>query len=78
MLLWGWLVMTLARRHATAEAPGMALVTGSTIYVVMWFVMGRIEEVRIFLPYAVALIPLTCVCAMQRFIDAKNEMQGTS
>jgi hypothetical protein len=73
MLPWGWLVMTLARRHATAEAPGMALVTGSAIYVVMWFVMGRIEEVRIFLPYAVALIPLTCVCAMQRFIDAKGD-----
>lgn len=67
MLPWGWMVMTLARRRATAPAPGMALVTGSAIYVGMWLVLGRIEEVRIFMPYAVALVPLTCACAMQRF-----------
>lgn len=67
LLPWGWLATTLARRRASADAPGLALVVGSAIYVAMWLVVGRIEEVRIFLPFAVALIPLTCVCAMERF-----------
>jgi hypothetical protein len=72
MLPWGWLVVTLVRRRSTAEAPSMALVTGSAIYVVMWFVLGRIEEVRIFLPYATALIPVTCACAMRRFLPGSS------
>jgi hypothetical protein len=72
MLPWLWLVTTLARRHSTAEAPGMALAAGSAIYVVLWFVVGCIDEVRIFLPYAVALIPPTCACAMQRLPAGKG------
>jgi hypothetical protein len=76
MLPWGWLMVTLVRRRATAEAASLGLVTGSAIYVVMWLVVGRIEEVRIFLPYAVALIPLTCACAMQPFAVAKDEQQA--
>ena len=66
MLPWLWLVTALTRRHATVEAPGMALAAGSAIYVVLWFVAGCIDEVRIFMPYAMALIPLTCACAIER------------
>jgi hypothetical protein len=66
MLPWGWLAITLIRKRATNDAPGMAIFVGSAIYLAMWFTVGRIEEVRIFLPYAVALIPFTCICAMQR------------
>jgi hypothetical protein len=70
LLPWAWLAATLARRRATAEAPGLALAIGSAVYLAMWFVAGKIDEVRIFLPYAVALVPLTCVCAIQRFVSA--------
>jgi hypothetical protein len=73
---WGWLATTLARRRATADAPGMALLAGSAIYMVLWFVVGRIEEVRIFLPFAVALIPLTCACAMERFVSAPGAQEA--
>jgi hypothetical protein len=66
MLPWGWLMTLLARRRSPVDAPGLALVAGSAIYVCMWLVVGRMEEVRIFLPYAVALAPLTCLCAMGR------------
>jgi hypothetical protein len=69
VLPWAWLVGTLARRRATAEIPGLALAIGSAVYVAMWGVAGKIDEVRIFLPYAVALVPLTCVCAIQRFVS---------
>ena len=75
VLPWGWLVTTLARRRARADAPAMALLAGSAIYMAMWLVVGRIEEVRIFLPFAVVLIPLTCVCAMERFIGEGEGQQ---
>ena len=75
LLPWGWLATTLARRRATADAPSTALLTGSAIYLVLWLVVGRIEEVRIFLPFAVALIPLTCACAMERFIGEGEGQQ---
>jgi hypothetical protein len=39
-------------------------------------VVGRIEEVRIFLPFAVALIPLTCACAMERFVSAPGAQEA--
>jgi len=51
------------------------LLAGSAIYVAMWLVVGRIEEVRIFLPYAVALAPLTCICATRRFIAIPGERE---
>lgn len=78
MLPWGWLVAALARRRVHADAPSRALVVGSGIYVAMWLVVGRMEEVRIFLPFAVALIPLTCACAMQRFVDVNGEQPGSA
>ena len=65
MLPWAWVMTMLARGHSAAEAPEMALAAGSAIYVAMWLVVGCMDEVRIFMPYAVALVPLTCACAMQ-------------
>jgi hypothetical protein len=63
---WIWLMLTLLRhRTRRVEASSWGLLAGSVIYVAMWLVVGRIEEVRIFLPYAVALVPLTCACALQ-------------
>jgi hypothetical protein len=76
MLPWGWLVATLARRHVTVDAPSMAMLVGSVIYVAMWLTVGRMEEVRIFLPFAVALIPATCWCAMRRFVGGEEPGQA--
>jgi hypothetical protein len=75
LLPWAWLATTLARGRTTAETPGLALATGSAIYLAMWVVLGRIEEVRIFLPYAVALVPLTCGCAMRLFAGVEEGRQ---
>jgi hypothetical protein len=79
MMPWGWLLTTLLRRRSTAEIQGVALVTGSAVYVAVWSVVGKIDEVRIFLPYALALAPVTCACAMQRFLpvtDASAHREG--
>jgi hypothetical protein len=70
MLPWMWLLVTLARRRFSAEAPGLALLIASAIYLVLWLAVGSMEEVRIFMPFATALIPLTCACAMRRFLPA--------
>ena len=72
MLPWAWVMTILARGRWAVPSPGLAMVAGSAIYVALWLVVGRMDEVRIFLPYAVALIPLTCACAMHRFVDARD------
>lgn len=70
MVPWAWLVARVARRQDPTDAPQLGLLFGSVVYFLMWFVVGRIEEVRIFLPYAVALIPLTVESAMHYFHGA--------
>jgi hypothetical protein len=78
MLPWVWLVTTLARIRSIAEAPGLAVMTGSAIYLVMWSVVGSIEEVRIFLPFAVALVPLTCGSATQVVLSSSDGRQAVA
>ena len=73
MMPWAWLVTTLVRRRPVVETPGLALVAGSAVYVALWWVVGKIDEVRIFMPYAVALVPLTCACAMERFVGVRDD-----
>jgi hypothetical protein len=50
------------------EAAGVGILAGALIYLGMWLVVGRVKEVRIFLPFALALTPLTVELAMQRFL----------
>ena len=67
---FGWTLVTLARRRWQAEAPFAAIFTGAVVFMGMWLVVGRIEEVRIFMPFAIACIPLTAILAMQVFLPA--------
>ena len=64
---WIWLATRLAKGLAAGDSPGIAIFVGSVIYLVMWVTVGNLDEVRIFLPYMAALIPLMCVCAMRQF-----------
>ncbi len=68
LLPLGWTFFTLARRRYEVQPASIAVLTGSVIFLGMWFTVGRIEEVRIFLPFAMAIIPLTAELAMQRFL----------
>lgn len=76
MLPFGWLVATVLRGRWMPDASDAALLTGSAIYLGLWWTVGRVEEVRIFLPYALALVPLTVGCAMQRFVLRANGDQA--
>src|ERR1700761_1138375 len=62
-----WTVWMVGRRRCRMEAGGVAVLVGALIFLGMWMVVGRVEEVRIFLPFALALAPLTIEMAMQRF-----------
>jgi hypothetical protein len=59
-------------RRYRAGAAGAAMLAGSLIFLGMWLVVGRIKEVRIFLPFALALAPLTIEVAMQRFLAGER------
>ena len=49
------------------------MLAAAAIFLGMWVTAGKIDEVRIFLPFALALAPLTVDVAMQRFL-AGTEM----
>jgi hypothetical protein len=63
-----WLIRTLIRRKVRLEGPSAAIVLGSVIYMGMWWLVGRVEEVRIFLPFAMAVVPITGGVAMKQFL----------
>ncbi len=54
--------------------------TAAIIFLGMWVVVGRLGEVRIFMPFALALAPLTVELAVQRFLSSpegfKAKVQG--
>jgi len=75
MIPCGWLAARVVRTRELPDAANLGVLFGAGVYFVMWFAVGRIEEVRIFLPYAVALIPLTVEYAMRGF--AQPERSGT-
>ncbi|WP_158945938.1 hypothetical protein [Granulicella sp. S190] len=64
----GWTFAMVVRRRHEAEAAGAGMLTGAVIFLGMWVVVGRIQEVRIFLPFALTLAPLTAEVMITRFL----------
>ena len=67
LMPFGWTVWTLVLRRGRGEGPATAVLAGALLFLCMWVVMGRLEEVRIFLPFALALAPLTVGLAIERY-----------
>ena len=72
MIPVGWTGVLMARRRYEAEASEIGMFFAAAIFMAMWVTVGRIKEVRIFLPFALALAPLTAGLAMQRFLPGKD------
>ncbi|MCU1251879.1 MAG: hypothetical protein JWQ49_4908 [Edaphobacter sp.] len=70
MVPLGWTTVMLARRRYLAGSAEIGMFIAAVIFLGMWATVGRIKEVRIFLPFALALVPLTVELAMQRFLPA--------
>jgi hypothetical protein len=76
LLPLAWTLSMLVRHGLRADGPAAGVLAGSLLFLCLWLVMGRIEEVRIFLPFALALAPLTVGVAIERY--AMNSAQQRS
>jgi hypothetical protein len=65
-IAWTYFRFWRNRDRGAGEDTDLGLVIGSMIYVILWLVLGKLDEVRIFIPFAMALIPLTVELAMRR------------
>jgi len=70
---FGWTAVMLWRRRYQANSAGLGVFAGAVLFLGMWLMVGRIKEVRIFLPFALALSPLTTELAIQRFLPDSAE-----
>ena len=61
---WAYTFYETIRRKYTADAASVGLLVGSVVFLSLWSVLGKIDEVRIFLPFAFALIPFSVQIAM--------------
>jgi hypothetical protein len=78
LLPTGWTVVMLTRRRYQVEPAGVGIFTAAVIFLGMWVVVGKIAEVRIFLPFALALAPATAELAMQRFLSGAGSETSTA
>jgi hypothetical protein len=72
MLPVAWTGLQAWRQRASLDGPGLGVLLGATIYLFLWILMGKIEEVRIFIPFALALSPLTAEFALHRIQPTRN------
>jgi hypothetical protein len=61
-----WTAVQAWRQRAALDIGSRGLLIGAFIYFVLWIVMGKLDEVRIFIPFAVVLIPITMELALRR------------
>jgi hypothetical protein len=69
---FAWTVWMVGRRLCRVEAGGVAVLVGALIFLGMWVMVGRAKEVRIFLPFALALVPLTIEIVLQRLFPEER------
>ena len=65
-----WVALEARRRRFTTDAASLGLLFAAAPFVLLWMLLGRLEEVRIFLPMAVVLIPLGVQMIMLRAAEA--------
>jgi hypothetical protein len=75
MVPFGWTAVLMGRRRYQTDAAGVAMFTAAVIFFGMWVTVGRIKEVRLFLPFALALAPLTVGLAMQCFLPGVDDVE---
>jgi hypothetical protein len=66
MLPVGWAAVQVVRRRFRGDAAGIGVLCGAAMFAVLWAVIGKFDEVRVFLPFALALAPLTAQMVMLR------------
>jgi hypothetical protein len=72
-----WTAAETIRQRTFARGSNGAVMLGALGYAALWFAMGRLDEVRIFLPMALATVPLTVETLMQRITTESNSPSGS-
>jgi hypothetical protein len=67
-----WTLRQAAQRRYGGEGAGAAVLLGALGYAGMWLTFGRLDEVRIFLPMALAVTPVTVEMALLRVAEAER------
>jgi hypothetical protein len=68
-----WTGVEFWRQRRSVDSASLGLVIGSGLYFILWVIMGKIDEVRIFIPFALALIPVTVSLAVRRLSWSSHE-----
>jgi len=66
MLPLAWTAVQAWRQRCAVDTRSWGLLLAAAIYFLLWVVLGKLDEVRIFIPFAVVLIPLTMELAVRR------------
>lgn len=61
-----WTAVQAYRQRSVLDTGSRGLLLGAIIYFVLWVLLGKLDEVRIFIPFAVVLIPITMELAVRR------------
>ncbi len=61
---YAWTLVQVVRRKFMGDATGVAFAVGSVLFGGAWHLVGKMDEVRIFIPFALAIAPLTVQLAM--------------
>jgi hypothetical protein len=69
-----WVAIQIVRRRFGPQPAQAGVLLGAGIFLCLWIVLGKIDEVRIFLPFAFALTPLTVEAAMVRLHSASRNV----
>ena len=76
MLPLVWMVRCVVRRRFSGDPAGVGLLAGAALYTVAWLLIGKVDEVRIFIPFALALTPLTVEMAMLEAAAAMDRISS--
>jgi hypothetical protein len=73
-----WMLVEVGRRRFAKDAAGLAFLAGALLYALLWVTIGKIDEVRIFIPFALSLTPLTVELAMSQLeqLSAPDDHSG--
>ena len=78
MTPYAYLLHHMRDPHLVIDRSSVVLVPGSLLFLGLWFVFGRIDEVRIMLPYTLALAPLVATVVMQRALGIPRPLPAVT
>jgi hypothetical protein len=62
----GWAAWWVWKRRFSGDIAGLGIVFGAGMFFVLWSLIGKWDEVRVFLPFALALAPMTAEMVILR------------